>query len=460
MAATWTLDRFAGINWADISVLPASATCEESAKIAQLWLDGESDPDKREALAVLRDVLSMGLLWEPKDNEPFLDSHLLDEIPRDAMVALSASLAQVQHPETRARIADAAWQKGRACSPQTAGQAAKDYLTTAAALYDPMEWPDSFARLQRGVRLAASLGRGQSLFAEVSSAALEMLRMASAGEQLYFSARTIELFLGQRIGDAIELAELATGIAARAEAEEQHDRCRQYLEIAATCWHRAENADQAISAKRRIALSLETEAATLSGTAEGAGRAAILLEQAIELYRSVAGSSAEVERLKPFLQRARASMIASFRRVDLGTVDLTACVERARASVRGRTRLEAMANFVMLFHPIPLAALRQSVVGDIRSSPTFDLLRSEAVSPMGQVLHRDAGLAGGQAESAIETRMHQELCLHRNLVVLGRFCPRFRFFRRNMVCGGRTCSMWPTAAPSYPRVGKQLLRWA
>ncbi len=286
-----------------------------------------------------------------------------------------------------------------------------------------MEWGESFARLQRGVRLAASLGKKHELFAEVSAGALEMLRKASVMEPLFFSARTIELFLDQQIGDATELAELASGIAARAEAASEHDKCRQYLGITAACWHRAGKPEQEESARRQHARSLEAQAATLSAMPEGAAVAASLFDQAIEAYRSIPGSCAEVERLKPLLQRARAAMISAFRRVDLGTVDLTACVEKARASVRGKSLLNAMASFVMLFQPIPQEALRKMVARQIRESPTFALLRSEAVSPTGQVLYRDAGLVQGDPNTAIETRMHQELCLHRHLVVAGAILP-------------------------------------
>ncbi len=87
MATAWTVDRFTEINWAAISALPASVTCDESAKIAGSLLDGEADPNKKEALAVVRDLLSLGLLWEQKGNEPFVHPHLLDGIPREALVA-------------------------------------------------------------------------------------------------------------------------------------------------------------------------------------------------------------------------------------------------------------------------------------------------------------------------------------------------------------------------------------
>jgi hypothetical protein len=88
-----------------------------------------------------------------------------------------------------------------------------------------------------------------------------------------------------------------------------------------------------------------------------------------------------------------------------------------------------MANFVMLFHPIPPAALRQSVTDAIRKSPTLALFRSEAVSTTGQILHRDAGLARGDAGTTVETRMHQELCLQHNLLAAGAIIPALQLLQ-------------------------------
>ena len=161
----------------------------------------------------------------------------------------------------------------------------------------------------------------------------------------------------------------------------------------------------------------------------GAMQAAMLLEQAVSVYRSYAGGRPEVERVKPELQRQRARAAAALPRIELGTVDLSSAAERTRESVRGKPLWEALVAFVTLGHPIPIERLRRSAKRRAEVAPLSTLMEQVLLSPSGQVVNRQPGSTDPEDDTALLGRMHEDIVLYHRLLVLGGIVPALEQFQ-------------------------------
>jgi hypothetical protein len=299
MATEWTPERFAFVDWDGLASQSDARDCADYAATVRVWSEAEQDSDRKEALGIVWALVSLHITWNAPDRTPLQPSDVLNGLPRDALAALAGVLDRITALELRTRIADAAWCRGRACSPQIAIQCAHEYFELARSRYVPDDWVTSFSYLRRAVDLAAQLARKQELFRELSNSALEMLRESAPNEPLYFSLRVIELLLGYGVGDPVELAEIAEAIADRVESTGDVFRSRDYLEGAARCWERAKRPDRRTRALRRVAGLFEQQAALHRSSPEGAIAGAMCLDQAVEVYRRAGGGAADVERLNP-----------------------------------------------------------------------------------------------------------------------------------------------------------------
>lgn len=422
MTSPWNAARFAHVDWPALNSQAAADDCESLATIVGPWLEAEQDADRKEALKVLRFLLRLSLVPNASDGEVLQPRGALQSVPRDAVIGLVANLDRIEKLELRTRIADAAWLHGRACSYQVVAQCAREYLTLAQQTYDGSEWVQSHTYLQRAVDLAASLGRNQALFTELTHAALEMLRAAVPHESLYFSRALIELLLEHRAADAAELGALANEIAARFEPLDPF-RERDYLNTAVECWTRADQPEQRDAVHRRIATSFERQAARVGASPDGAMHAAILLEDAVTTYRMYAGGTAEVQRLKAELTRLRAAAVAALPRSELGEVDLTACVERARNAVAGKNSWEALIGLASLSHPRSLERLRANAKRIADIAPLSSMMDFVQLRPSGQVTDRRPGSTDPSDEPAVLGRMHADAVLYHELLVIGGIVP-------------------------------------
>jgi hypothetical protein len=423
LSQEWTPERYAFVEW---TLLPSTGTCHQCSLLVQEWLTRESDPDRKAALSALWDLMLLELLWEPSDGQDLHPPHLLARIPRDALVVLTEFLPQILNPELRARIADAAWGMSRACSADTAARAVSDYLEAANVMYHPEEWSESFTRFQRALRLAATLGRNHPVFGETSGVLLQKLRGAVVDEPLYFSLRMVELFLAQRIGDPAELAATMSNVANLALSKGELDRARKYLECSAQCWKRASDPVKATAALRSVVDLLLQEARAMGSSDEGTIQASLQLEEAIKLLRTIGGASEEIAALKVELQRLRAAAVANFKPLEVGGLDLSAHVARAREAVRGKSAWEALVQVALLWHPVQIDELRRRALDVLKVSPFLAMITKQRFDRSGRVLHRVAGALDGDGEEAIVGQMHQDVTTCHQVFALGGVLPALR----------------------------------
>lgn len=423
MPAAWTPERFDIVDWSALVFEPSAHRFSDYATTVKAWLDAEPDEERKHTFHVLWVLLSLRFAWNPEDRMPLQPADVFHSVPRDALGALVSILDRVGSVELRARIADAAWLHGRACSPQIAAQCVRDYLALAERTYDPRKWVTSFSYLKRALDLAASLGRRNDLFRETSTTTLELLRSAGLQEPLYFSLRVIELLLEHRVGEPAELAVIATQIAADAEAIGDPIRPREYLERAAECWLRAKQTDKREATLRQVAAWLEKQAAVHRAAPDGAMHGAMLIEQAISVHRRAGGASADVERLKLELQGARAEAVAAMPRTDVGTFDITTLTEHARATVQGKPTWEALVALVTLSHPIALDRLRTRAGRSLTDAPLSALADFVRLSRSGQVIDRRPGSLDPGDDQATVGRMHEEVTTYHRFLVVGGIVP-------------------------------------
>ncbi|MGC4070843.1 MAG: DUF4209 domain-containing protein [Polyangiaceae bacterium] len=419
----WTPERYAFVDW---KLLPDGGTCYQCSKLVQEWFTRETDPQRKEALSVLWNLMLLEMAWEPLDGQALNPPHLLAKIPRDALVVLTEFLPQIRNPEVRARIADAAWGMSRACSASVAAAAARDYLETANSLYDPDEWSESFTRYQRALRLAATLGRKQATFTEAADTLLQKLRDVAVDEPLYFSLRMVELFLAQRIGDPAELATIVSNVAKAALAMGELDRARRYLECSAQCWKRANNPGRATAALRSVVDLLLQEVNAAGTTEEETIHAAILTDEAIKLLRTMGGAGEEIAHLKVSLQRLRAAAVANFKSIEVGGLDLSAHIASARDAVRGKSAWEALVQLVRLWHPDTKDELRRRAIDVLRDAPFYAMVAKQRLDDSGRLIHRRSGALDGDGEDAIVGQMHEDVTTCHQVFASGGILPALR----------------------------------
>lgn len=414
MPTPWTNDCFAGVDWSALDLPSCEQDCAKQAQIVKAWLDGEENAERRAGFEVLWALLSLSIYEMAAPQTARVHG-----LPRDALVVLVGLLDRSENLEVRTRIADAAWSHGRACSVEIARQCVREYLKLARDSYEPGEWVRSFFYVKRGVSMGLSLGRKHEAFIDASSVALEMLNSAFAAESGYFSLRMIDLLLEHRIGDPAQVGAVALRIADDAEAHGDLARSRDYLARAASSWQRAKAPDQTHQTRRRIGELLEREAAAHSAQPEGMMHAAVLLEGAITVYRSVPAGGADADRLKSELQRVRAAAVAALPRTELARFDPTDLIEYARNHVKGRTARQALVRLVTLTKPFEMEALRKAAADALENAPLASAMASLNLKASGQLVHRTTATLDPDEESATIGRMHQHLNMYRQITAIG-----------------------------------------
>lgn len=199
--------------------------------------------------------------------EPFGPMFVMDgrrsaipsDFPKERLQTLEPWAMSLGDPELRARFLDVFWIQTKSFS---AAQAAVDaYLASALRLEDPEEWTFCQKRLERALRLAASLGKGGvDLRDEVLAEIEAMLQRHCGNDPLYLTFRLIRLLLEFRYGDANQFAGFAKVAAESAEESRDFWRAKDYYQLLADCYRAVGNKDGETEALRCSAEGLVKEA--------------------------------------------------------------------------------------------------------------------------------------------------------------------------------------------------------
>ena len=213
-------------------------------------------PDQRECLHFIGATLTM-VLRADHAAEPFGPMFVMDgqrsaipsDFPKERLQTLEPWAMSLGDPELRARFLDVIWVQTKSF---LAAQAAVDaYLASALRLEDPEEWTFCQKRLERALRLAASLGKGGvDLRDEVLAEIEAMLQRHCGNDPLYLTFRLIRLLLEFRYGDANQFAGFAKVAAESAEESRDFWRAKDYYQLLADCYRAVGNKDGETEALR------------------------------------------------------------------------------------------------------------------------------------------------------------------------------------------------------------------
>ena len=379
------------------------------------------DAKTGEIFALLGYVTSM-MLKPNSPTEPFTPlsvlhnsrSVIIDDFSEDHLKFFGEIVLDISDPELRARIADILWVKKR--DFRAAELAITAYLDSATTIEDPIHWPKCVDRIERAVRLAASLGRNTEHLDKVISHIETVLDKYNGEDPKFLSEHLMGLLLEFRRGDSAKYSALSEKLAKRAESDGDWRRARIYWETKAR-WHAlAKDADNERTARIRAAETYfkDAEAAINRGTSSYAV-AAGHMGHAIESYRRIGGASERVEELHHILLEYQEISTNELKLIST-EIDLTEAVKRAIARVKGKTPYDALFEFALMGTSPEVSNLRKEVQELAKEYPIRHLVPRVAINEKGKVVGSSSNNLFSddpkEAEAAMRANMFKQADIH------------------------------------------------
>lgn len=319
------------------------------------------------------------------------------DFPRETLVAVFSWASALRDAELRARFLDTIWIQGKHFV--AAKEAVAAYVTSAQHLLDPEHWTDSAQRLERAVRLAASLGKGGAeLLESVLAEVLGVVRTYAGTDPLYLTLRLTQILLKFRHGDASELASYAVTAAQAAEVSGNFWRAKDYFNLAADCCRAAKSTSDEAAHRRAAAESLVKEAdAALGQPGRGAMVAATVLSSTVQAMRQAPGGSARAAELGRQLVAVQEQALIELKSIST-SVDATELIQVAVRRVAGKSFGDAVLAFCQLAKPPSLDSLRCQVEEQARVAVLGSLMPTEVVNSRGRVVAKVPGLEHGDSD--------------------------------------------------------------
>ena len=394
--------------------------------------EGRWNPKQRECLRFIRAVLTMKLRPD-QPAEPYGPMFVMDgqrnAIPADfdkqGLFGIEGWASSLQDPELRARFLDVLWVQARSF---TAAKGAIDaYIAAALRLEHPEEWNSGQKRLERGLRLAAGLGRGGAdLRLRVLGEIEATLHRYRGMDPLYLTMQLTRLLLEFEHGDAMQFSEYALVAATGAEVTQDFRRAKDYYQLAAECHRVACNTDCEVVALRCSAECLvkEAELAHLQ-PGRGAMAAASILSDAVVAMRQVPDGRARAVELHDRLISLQKEAVGELKAIST-SMDATKLVHRALRAVQDKPLKEAIFALCAMAQPPSIAKLKRDVHEQARVAVLGSLLSSQVLNSRGQVVAIAPGLENGAddlKQEGLRWRMFRQAGMYRSLTVQARLNP-------------------------------------
>ncbi len=340
------------------------------------------------------------------------------DFPKEILLSVYPWASALRDAELRARFLDTVWVQGKHF--QAAKEAVAAYVTSAQHLLDPQHWTDFAERLERAVRLAASLGKaGTELLESALADAHDVIRRYAGTDPLYLTLRLTQLLLEFRRGESEELAKYAVTAAQLAEGNGEFWRAKDYFNLAADCCRAAKLADAEAAHRRAAAESLVKEAeSALDQPGRGAMASATIFSSAVQAMRQAPGGRARAEELGRQLVALQERALTELKSVST-SVDATKLVEAAIRRVRGKSFSDALLAFCQLGETPSLDALRRQVDEQAQVTVLGSLMPAEVVNFRGRVVAKVPGLEYGVTDPThpgLRWRMFRCAGMSRNLI--------------------------------------------
>ena len=374
-----------------------------------------------EIFALLGYVTSM-MLKPNSPTEPFTPlsvlynsrSAIIDDFSEDHLKFFGEIVLDISDPELRARIADILWVKKR--DFRAAELAITSYLESATILEDPIQWHKCADRIERAVRLAASLGRNTEHLDKVISHIETVLDKYNGEDPKFLSEHLMGLLLEFRRGDTAKYSALSEKLAKRAESDGDWFRARTYWEAKAR-WHAlANDADNERTARIRAAETYVKDAeAAINRETPSYAVAADHLLRAIESYRRIGEASERIEELHHTLLEYQEISTNELKPIST-EIDLTEAVKRAIARIKDKTFYDALFEFVLMGESPEVSNLRKQVQALAKEYPIRHLLPVVEVDEKGKVVGSSSNNLFSndpkEAEAAMRANMFKQADIH------------------------------------------------
>lgn len=383
--------------------------------------------EQHECLRFIGAVLSM-MLRSDQPTEPFMPVFVMGELrspipadfPREKVRNLEEWMMSLRTPELRARFLDLLWIQAR--SYKGAQVAVEAYIESALRLEHPEKWSPSHKRLERALRLSASLGNGgKDLRVRVLGAIEDMLMRHRGTDSQYLSLRLTRLLLEFKHGDARQFAEFAQVAAFSAEKVQNFWRAKDYYQLAAECHRLAGDAEMEVTALRNAAESLVNEAElAYAQPARGAVTAASILSDAVEAMRQVAGGRERAAELHAQLLKLQKESLTSLQSIAT-SMDATELIQRAKHAVKDKPVNEAVCALCKMASPPSILKLKREVHEEARFAVLGSLFQSDVVNSRGRVVAKAPCLEDKADDPAKQEGLRWRMFRHahrwRNLTV-------------------------------------------
>lgn len=385
-------------------------------------------PAQQNALRFVGTTLNM-MLQHGNVGDPFGPMFVFDgersaipaDFPREKIRSLVGWSMGVNDPEVRARLLDVAWVAGK--SFPAAQGAVSAYLESADRLEDPKQWTSFAERIERALRLAASLGKGGT---DLRKSVLEkidtVIHKYKGTDPLFLTYRLISLSLEFGSGDARAFAEYARTAAVRANSNKNFWMAKDYFELAARCHSKVDEPDAAAEALRDAAEALVSEA-ELAVTQQGGGRGAIagasIMAQAYDAMRQAAGGKIRADEIHARLLELQNGSLQELKEVST-TMDIQELVDKAVSKSSGKSLQEALIALCRVSNAPPLEKLVSQVRNEARTAVLSSMFSSDIINSRGRVVAKAPPLAVAEEnieDDGLRFRLFRHARMGRDLVV-------------------------------------------
>jgi Domain of unknown function (DUF4209) len=383
-------------------------------------------PGQLECIRFVGALLMMGLRSSDA-NQPYGPmfefggdrSFIPDDFPKDFLSPLNDWVYGLADPELRARLLDVFWLRLRA-RPAVEG-AVIAYVQSALRLEHPRHWPPCLERIERALRLSASLGKGGSeLKAHVLDEMESMIKRHKGTDPHFLSFRLINLLLEFNHGDIKEFASYALTAAEAASARKDFWSSKDYFELLADCDRRFGDAEGEAQARRRAAESLVLESEKAKHDGRGPTAATSILSDAVEAMRQVPGGKVRAAELHDELLDLQRVAVTQLKRISTDSFDISELVSTAVGAVRGKVFSDAVLAFCQLHKSAAIEKLKRDVHDQGRIAVFASLFSSEVMDSRGRVVARAPGLKAGTddlKDDGLRWRMFRSARMMRGLAV-------------------------------------------
>lgn len=392
-----TVEDFANSNWQSIADKVEALTCEDfsDAFMKAAHQAQKAHQEKDREVFLLFGHLSTLVLDPNGATGPFRPlytfgasrSSLISDFPEQHLSVLAEILSEIADPELRARVGDVIWERLR--DFRAAESAVRGYLDSATRLLAAEGNKRYYAipRIERAVRLAASLGRNQPTYRQTIDF---ISNLVSDDKNLTRDAvfnRLYGLLLEYREGDPEMYAE-RTGRIARQLLEEQNwGQARFFFEMQADWARLAGNEETSKQARINAADTYVSHAEMLEALDSDAAyvQAQFQIQQAIIAYRAIGHSQARVNDLIRLLRHYQRKSLGNMQHFSF-EVNTEGFASAAQDHVSSHDFIGALLRLAFIL-PLPVVSqLREFVVSQMQEHPFPYIIATRHITEDGRVV--------------------------------------------------------------------------